>query len=181
MARCPRFTPPSAARVPSVITAVNLLVLLARLACIRHAASVRPEPGSNSHFPSWKWAFYRLALKLSLSYLKFIACELTSLLFGIFISRTLSAKLCSVFKVLPLPCDNFYIISCLLSFDKLFFSFSSLSNDSFIILSSFLAFGKLLALPPGSASCLPQTACITLQTFLLFVNIVFNKKIYSEY
>lgn len=24
--------------------------LLARLACIRHAASVRPEPGSNSHF-----------------------------------------------------------------------------------------------------------------------------------
>ena len=26
------------------------LTLLARLACIRHAASVRPEPGSNSHF-----------------------------------------------------------------------------------------------------------------------------------
>ena len=108
--------------------------------------------------------FYRLALKLSLSYLKFIACELTSLLFGIFISRTLSAKLCSVFKVLPLPCDNFYIISCLLSFDKSFFSFSSLSNDSFIILSSFCSLDKLLALPPRSASCLPQTACITLQT-----------------
>ena len=67
-----------------------------RLACIRHAASVRPEPGSNSHFPSWKWAFYRLALKLSLSYLKFIACELTSLLFGIFyIPHTFSETLFS--------------------------------------------------------------------------------------
>ena len=70
--------------------------LFARLACIRHAASVRPEPGSNSHFPSWKWAFYRLALKLSLSYLKFIACELTSLLFGIFyIPHTFSETLFS--------------------------------------------------------------------------------------
>ena len=75
---------------------VQAPLALVRLACIRHAASVRPEPGSNSHFPSWKWAFYRLALKLSLSYLKFIACELTSLLFGIFyIPHTFSETLFS--------------------------------------------------------------------------------------
>lgn len=51
-----------------------------------------------------------------------------------------------------------------LEFWQAFFSFSSLSNDSLIILSSFCSLDKLLALPPGSASCLPQTACITLQT-----------------
>ena len=45
---------PSAARFPNVITEVNLLVPLARLACIRHAASVRPEPGSNSHFKKFE-------------------------------------------------------------------------------------------------------------------------------
>ncbi|MDD7747624.1 MAG: hypothetical protein PUJ32_06375, partial [Lactobacillus johnsonii] len=28
---------------------------------------------------------------------------------------------------------------------------------------------------------LPQTACITLQAFLLFVNIVLNKNVYFEY
>ena len=33
------------------------LRLLARLACIRHAASVRPEPGSNSHFLMFVWMF----------------------------------------------------------------------------------------------------------------------------
>ena len=31
----------------------NLWIQLARLACIRHAASVRPEPGSNSQFENW--------------------------------------------------------------------------------------------------------------------------------
>ncbi|KWU07546.1 hypothetical protein AEL97_11190, partial [Lactobacillus crispatus] len=50
----PRVSRPSAARFPNVITEVNLLVPLARLACIRHAASVRPEPGSNSHFKKFE-------------------------------------------------------------------------------------------------------------------------------
>ena len=31
----------------------DLWIQLARLACIRHAASVRPEPGSNSQFENW--------------------------------------------------------------------------------------------------------------------------------
>ena len=31
----------------------NLWIRLDRLACIRHAASVRPEPGSNSQFENW--------------------------------------------------------------------------------------------------------------------------------
>ena len=48
----------------------NLWIQLARLACIRHAASVRPEPGSNSQFENW--ALFNL--------LQIIACELTSLI-----------------------------------------------------------------------------------------------------
>ena len=41
-AGCPRVTHPFAARAPSRRTG------LARLACVKHAASVRPEPESNS-------------------------------------------------------------------------------------------------------------------------------------
>ncbi|MDD7006811.1 MAG: hypothetical protein SPI42_06580, partial [Lactobacillus johnsonii] len=51
-----------------------------------------------------------------------------------------------------------------------FLIFSSLSNDSFIILSSFARFGKLFLNFFICSFCLPQTACITLQAFLLFVN-----------
>ena len=32
-------------------------MVFVRLACVRHAASVRPEPGSNSPFDSWRVAF----------------------------------------------------------------------------------------------------------------------------
>ena len=34
---------------PPLTSEVQALRRFARLACIRHAASVRPEPGSNSH------------------------------------------------------------------------------------------------------------------------------------
>ena len=46
-AGCPRVTHPFAARASSRRRS------LARLACVKHAASVRPEPGSNS-----PWMFY---------------------------------------------------------------------------------------------------------------------------
>ena len=44
---CSRVTHPSAARIS---TEVNIP---ARLACVKHAASVRPEPGSNSDVQSF--------------------------------------------------------------------------------------------------------------------------------
>ena len=68
----------------------DLWIQLARLACIRHAASVRPEPGSNSQFENWAFLICS----------RLFACELTSL---ICLDQTLfdphTAKLCSVFKV----------------------------------------------------------------------------------
>ena len=49
----------------------DLWIQLARLACIRHAASVRPEPGSNSQFENW--AFFNLlqiiCLRIDFAYL----------------------------------------------------------------------------------------------------------------
>ena len=45
-------------------------IQLARLACIRHAASVRPEPGSNSQFENWAFLICS----------RLFACELTSLI-----------------------------------------------------------------------------------------------------
>ena len=70
------------------------------LACIRHAASVRPEPGSNSHFKKFEWLLIPYLRSLSQIYclrIDFASC------LG-FYTRTLLAKLCSVFKVLPLSC-----------------------------------------------------------------------------
>ena len=68
----------------------DLWIQLARLACIRHAASVRPEPGSNSQFENWAFLICS----------RLFACELTSL---ICLDQTMfdphTAKLCSVFKV----------------------------------------------------------------------------------
>ena len=45
-----RVTHPSAANSQKIIPEGNLSRFIARLACVRHAASVRPEPGSNSHY-----------------------------------------------------------------------------------------------------------------------------------
>ena len=47
---CSRVTHPSAARTAQS----KLLAVPARLACVRHAASVRPEPGSNSYVQSFQ-------------------------------------------------------------------------------------------------------------------------------
>ncbi len=75
---------------------INQLGKLARLACIRHAASVHPEPGSNSHLN-----YIRTCISSKLSLL---LSELTSQMFCFkshrdFRPYTLdSSKLCSVFK-----------------------------------------------------------------------------------
>ena len=42
----PRVTHPSATKS---LLKVNFMKCFVRLACVKHAASVHPEPGSNSH------------------------------------------------------------------------------------------------------------------------------------
>ena len=58
----------------SILNFIRRLVpeLLVQLACVRHAASVHPEPGSNSH----KKFVTVLRLLLSLKYLAWFVCGL---------------------------------------------------------------------------------------------------------
>ena len=44
----PRVTHPSATKIKTTSTEVSVKSISVRLACVKHAASVHPEPGSNS-------------------------------------------------------------------------------------------------------------------------------------
>ena len=83
------------------------LSLCVRLACIRHAASVHPEPGSNSQFENLKIALrlnWRLFRYILYNANPFIVCyELTSQICFCYLSnshRFVCSKFCSVFNVL---------------------------------------------------------------------------------
>ena len=92
-------------------------IQLARLACIRHAASVRPEPGSNSHFENELFLICsRLLLANWLRLFVWIQVNL----------NPHTAKLCSVFKVPTVAC---------LSATQRFISYSLVKNlsTSFLI------------------------------------------------
>ena len=72
---------PLAANLSQVNASINYhQAQLVRLACIRHAASVRPEPGSNSHFRNEK--FYQLIIICCYSFSKELKSELTSQMFN---------------------------------------------------------------------------------------------------
>ena len=45
----PRVTHPSATKLKTILSEEIQVVSSVRLACVKHAASVHPEPGSNSH------------------------------------------------------------------------------------------------------------------------------------
>ena len=75
-----RVTHPSAAN-PSYLHPEGICQdFIARLACVKHAASVRPEPGSNSQF--------NVCLKLAFQ-LTFAFFILTELLFGLYFSQSI--------------------------------------------------------------------------------------------
>ena len=103
------------------------LSLCVRLACIRHAASVHPEPGSNSQFENLKIALrlnWRLFRYILYNANPFIVCyELTSQICFCYLSnshRFVCSKFCSVFNVLLIaPWDNYIILSpcsCLVNY-----------------------------------------------------------------
>ena len=50
---CSRVTHPSATRITNLPAEAFRSVIPVRLACVKHAASVRPEPGSNSDVQSF--------------------------------------------------------------------------------------------------------------------------------
>ena len=62
-AGCPHVTHPSATKIEKIPAEALILNIFVRLACVKHAASVHPEPGSNSYikvlFPASCLAFLR--------------------------------------------------------------------------------------------------------------------------
>ena len=68
-AGCPHVTHPSATKMERNPAEALILTLFVRLACVKHAASVHPEPGSNSHNKCWpstrnNWLFKPLSFSL---------------------------------------------------------------------------------------------------------------------
>ena len=92
---------------------LNTEQTLARLACVRHAASVHPEPGSNSH----KKFVTLLRLLLSLKYLAWFVCGLNQVSFLTWFKRlinchyvTFELTCCSIFKVHYVVFDDLFIV-----------------------------------------------------------------------
>ena len=126
------------------------LSLCVRLACIRHAASVHPEPGSNSQFENLKIALrlnWRLFRYILYNVNPFIVCyELTSQICFCYLSnshRFVCSKFCSVFNVLLIaPWDNYIILSPFARLVNYFFPFFYLPFTPFVL--SFLHLSFLL-------------------------------------
>ena len=107
----------------------NQIKCFVRLACVKHAASVHPEPGSNSHVKKL------ISVKLNLAN-SFIQIESEFTVLKVFnfhwsvlidsqnLSRFLTVQL-SMFFVL-LSCDSLFILSNRRSFVKHFFYFFEL-------------------------------------------------------
>ena len=125
----------------TIIPEGNQVKCFVRLACVKHAASVHPEPGSNSHkkfFPFQnQLANFNHSLIPNVTVLGCfdfrLCCSLELILMRIssLFSMNLSRLFhCSVIKVLCilLLFSNFYRLSHLITYVKKFFSFFSESK-----------------------------------------------------
>ena len=116
----PRVTHPSAAQSPFCPKTSRRF---ARLACVRHAASVHPEPGSNSQIKVFVQDQNQAWLNFYPVYL-LLGCSLRTILFRIvqgYVTVQLS-KCCLLFcDSVLLSCDSFYTLSHLFVSVKLFF------------------------------------------------------------
>ena len=78
-AGCPHVTHPSATKIDKNPAEALILNIFVRLACVKHAASVYPEPGSNSHVQFSVQFCANAFLSVCVSYLKdftvFIGCS----------------------------------------------------------------------------------------------------------
>ena len=127
----------------------NQIKCFVRLACVKHAASVHPEPGSNSHVKklisvklSLANPFIQIILNL-LFYRSSIFIEAFWLILKIFQGFSLFSYQCSLFALLQ---QLVHFIKSLFVCQALFyflnFVLSSLSCDSLFILSKCFAFVK---------------------------------------
>ena len=120
----PRVTHPSAAQSPFCPKTSRRF---ARLACVRHAASVHPEPGSNSQIKVFVQDQNQAWLNFYPVYL-LLGCSLRTILFRIvqgYVTVQLS-KCCLLFcDSVLLSCDSFYTLPHLFVSVKRFFQLFS--------------------------------------------------------
>ena len=120
----PRVTHPSAAQSPFCPKTSRRV---ARLACVRHAASVHPEPGSNSQIKVFVQDQNQAWLNFYPVYL-LLGCSLRTILFRIvqgYVTVQLS-KCCLLFcDSVLLSCDSFYTLPHLFVSVKRFFQLFS--------------------------------------------------------
>ena len=122
-------------------------VLFVRLACVRHAASVHPEPGSNSHIMVFSWT-------------EFIFCR--SPCAGIISLRFFWFPLesCEVFQF-----ESYDSLGCPLKFHSYSHEFSGLSD---------YPISKVLCLLPACLLLSRASAKFILPNILTIVNTFFN-------
>ena len=141
----------------------------ARLACVKHAASVHPEPGSNSlkkfvQDQNLAWLiFYPVSFTLVLFFKNYILLN-----FQGYVTVQLSR-----FFVFSLLISNFYIISCSFQFVKNFFNFFW----KVFVLSNFFR-ASLPQLPATLIiiSPLPRNVNTFFWNFSYFLNCLCNSK-----
>ena len=116
-----------------------------RLACIRHAASVRPEPGSNSHekFHKSTWLISLLACFLpSLSAAELLVVHQVSSM-----TLTFLVCLCLVFNVLLVTTwQLLYISTSLTSCQQLFRSFLEVFGQCLLLVATHISYQSRLCL-----------------------------------
>ena len=122
-AGCPHVTHPSATKIRKIPAEALILNIFVRLACVKHAASVHPEPGSNSYikvlFPASCLAFLRFFRnRQTLVFFRLPPVELT--MGCVFLSIVQFSRIRSAFSAAK------SILSDVISFVKHFFSIFSI-------------------------------------------------------
>ena len=161
-----RVTRPSATFLHKIHSEEIFSWILVRLACVRHAASVRPEPGSNSHFKKFEMTSFRL-FKIFVSNL--LLANWLRFLFGFLHPHTFSETLFSFQSTTSVRFNQtafiFYQALKLLS--------RTFLNLFFVIRSSYssLAWQHLNILPASSPLC---------KYFFHFIDFSFAQASYSS-
>ena len=126
-AGCPHVTHPSATKIDKNPAEALILTIFVRLACVKHAASVHPEPGSNSlikNFILARLPWLQLFRALLLTWVWFVNCSVFKVQCSLFASRR-SPSAETILPNLSYFVNSFFTLF-LKSFYKLTFFFTFL-------------------------------------------------------
>ena len=139
-----------------------------RLACVRHAASVHPEPGSNSHVKIWFCSKNRLASFLNRFYLVFVlnSSQFMADSFSLSFKKSSGSVYCSVFYSQGAPLlfsSNSVILSHCFLFVNNFFNlfFEVFSNFCAAFAATFIFYHTHFCLSRSFFNFLTFLLCVS--------------------